>query len=141
MAKNDSKSKRVPSSEGTRLNITNKTRTPAPKLPFGELKTSALGENYELSLAIVGAAASRRLNAAYRGKDAAASVLAFPLTENSGEVVICPEAIRRKAKMLETSYRSAFALHFIHSLFHLKGYEHGDRMDRAEARLRKKFGL
>jgi len=58
-------------------------------------------------------------------------VLSFPLSKNSGEILICKSA----AKPYTVDYL------FIHGVCHLKGYKHGATMESIESRLLKKFGF
>ena len=90
-----------------------------------------LGKTYELSVAIVGAAESRRVTLAAKKKDKASNVLSFPLSKNSGEIVLCP-AVRGE---FTVGYL------FIHGLAHLKGYKHSATMERIERRYLKKWGI
>ncbi len=100
-----------------------------------------LGPQYTLSFAIVGVRASRRLNRTYRNKDAPTDVLSFSLEKNVGEIVINPDIARRKAKAFGRSYENYIGFIFIHGLYHLKGYDHGDAMERAEAKTRAVFNI
>ena len=100
-------------------------------LPFQKIKEDMLGKKYELSVAIVGAAESRRVTLKAKKKDKASNVLSVPLSPNSGEIVLCPAA------------RGEFTVGylFIHGLCHLKGYKHSATMERIERRYLKKWGL
>ncbi|MFZ2048783.1 MAG: rRNA maturation RNAse YbeY [Minisyncoccia bacterium] len=100
-------------------------------MPFESIKNAVLGKDYELSLVFCGSRLSRRLNKTYRGKDKQTNVLSFPLSENSGEIFI------------NLSHLNGFSVGnlFIHGLFHLKGFDHGDTMEQAESILRKKFKI
>lgn len=123
------------------LSIRNETKGKLPRLPFHMMKDAVLGKRYELSLAFVRSATSRTLNRSYRGKDAPANVLAFPLTKNEGEIFIDPKKARADAPLFDRTYRKFIALLFIHALLHLKGFEHGSKMNRKEAYFLKKFRL
>ena len=105
------------------------------------MKDAVLGEDYDLSLAFVGDAESRKLNIAHRGKDYVPNVLSFELDEKSGEIFINPLEAKRQAPDFERNTSNFIAFLYIHALCHLKGMDHGSRMDRTEAAFRKKFGI
>ena len=78
-----------------------------------------------LSIAIVGSRRSRQLNLQYRGKDRAANVLSFPESEfGLGEVVICPEQVKKDAKEYGMIFERALAWMLIHGILHLLDYDH-----------------
>lgn len=108
-----------------------------PSIPFGRIKEAVLGESYELSLNFIGKAKSRKLNRTYRGKDKATNVLSFPLSKNSGEIFIDLDTATKEAPSFEMSYKKFVGYLFIHGLLHLKGLDHGQKMERLE----KKFLL
>lgn len=111
------------------LSVGNLTKLPTPKEDFGAIAEKVLGREYDLSLVFVGNTRMHRLNKSYRNKDYATNVLSFPLSKNSGEIVINLRGLRGFSP-----------LHlFIHSLLHLKGYEHGSRMESVEHKLCKTF--
>lgn len=89
------------------------------------IKNKVLGKNYDLSVFFLPGDQMSRLNKIYRKKDYAANVLSFPLEKNSGEI------------LLNKIYRGKnYADYlFIHSLLHLKGLKHGQKMDRAEIKI------
>ena len=78
-----------------------------------------------LSIAIVGSRRSRQLNLQYRGKDKPANVLSFPESEfGLGEVVICPEQVKKDAKEYGMIFERALAWMLIHGILHLLDYDH-----------------
>jgi probable rRNA maturation factor len=100
-----------------------------------------LGKDYELSLVFVGAAFSRKLNRILRGKDRPTNVLSFNLSKTSGEVFMDLGKIEKELKKFGMPMNKLCAYLFIHALLHLKGMEHGARMERAETKFLKKFGF
>ena len=124
-----------------RFSITNKTKSAEPSVPFLKIKNEALGENYSLSVVFVGNAASKKLNFSYRGKNNPTNILSFPLDKNNGEIFIALNVAKKEAKLFERKFDNFVAFLFIHGLMHLKGMEHGSTMERAEEKLRKKFGI
>jgi rRNA maturation RNase YbeY len=88
-------------------------------------------EQAELSLALVGDAEIRKLNAQYRGKDYATDVLSFPADDEFsapvhllGDVVISLDKTRAQAKERGRSVNEELAILLIHGIVHLLGYDH-----------------
>lgn len=113
------------------IQIRNTTRGSIPRVPFERIASSILGR-YELSLVITGDALARRLNANYRKKTYAPNVLSFPYGKNEGEIILNIRKAAREARGLRIPERERVAYLFIHACLHLKGLDHGARMDRLE---------
>ena len=80
---------------------------------------------------IVGAAASRRLNAGYRGKDKPTNVLSFPaapvereLGGSLGDLVICAPVVAAEAREQRKARPEHWAHMVVHGMLHLHGYDH-----------------
>lgn len=116
-------------------------RTPGalPRLPFASLKDAVLGKAYALELSFVDTGESRRLNQRYRAINSPANVLSFPLSRESGQIVICPATARRQAPRYLLSPRAFIAYLFIHGMLHLKGLRHGSKMESEERRWLERF--
>lgn len=112
-----------------RFSIVNRTRKQVPRIPFEQIKEKVLGNRYELSLVFCGDHLMRKLNRTYRDKDRTTNVLSFHLSNYSGEIFINP------------SRSAPFGVGklFIHGLLHLKGMQHGAKMERAEDNLSRIF--
>ncbi|MEO8637721.1 MAG: rRNA maturation RNase YbeY [Candidatus Taylorbacteria bacterium] len=123
------------------FSITNTTKGKLPGLPFSGMKNSVLGKSYLLSLVIVGDSRSRKLNLRYRRKNKPANVLAFPLSEQEGEIFLNLARAKREAKLFERNEKNFAGFLFIHALTHLKGFTHSSRMESEEVVVRKKFGI
>lgn len=123
------------------FSITNTTKGKLPSLPFVSMKEAILGQRYDLSLAIIGDVKARQLNKKYRSKKYTPNILSFPLSKNSGEMFINLNTAKKQAPDFERTYKNYIAFLFIHGLVHLKGFTHGGRMERVEAKFRKKFGI
>lgn len=119
--------------------ITMKTRAAMPRVSLPVVKNAVLGPSYRLSLAFLPPANMAALNRTYRGKDRPTDVLAFPLSDREGEIVICLSEARRQARLFGRTYRDFIVFLFIHACVHLKGYDHGAKMEKAEERIRRKF--
>jgi len=113
------------------FSIFNKTHKTTPRIPFEKIKDKVLGKKYELSLVFCGDKLSQKLNRTYRQKNYPTNILSFPVSKNSGEIFI---------NLSRTKGFSVPHL-FIHGLLHLKGMQHGDRMETREKALLKAFGL
>lgn len=94
-----------------------------------KLKNQVLGKKYDLSFSYAESDEMLRLNKIYRKKDYSANVLSFPLSENEGEILI-NKIYRRK------DYADYL---FIHSILHLSGLKHGQKMDEKEVETMKEL--
>ena len=111
------------------------------------------GRGGELSVLLVGPARSRSLNRRYRGRDRSTNVLSFPATGRPagqrhalGDLVICPQLLRREARSQGKAVRAHWMHLVIHGTLHLIGYDHqrpaeAQRMERREARLLRSLGV
>lgn len=109
------------------------------KKKIEKIQKSILGNNYELSIVIVGDKKSQNLNKKFRNKDYPTNVLSFPYDKNSGEIFFNIKKAKTEAKDFEMSTINFLYYLLIHSMLHLKGLEHGDKMDTEEEKLLKKF--
>jgi probable rRNA maturation factor len=119
--------------------------------------SSALGaraSGRELSVAVVGAAESRRLNARYRGRDSATNVLSFPAPApvraahpaSLGDLVICAQVLRSEARVQAKPLSAHWAHLVVHGALHLIGYDHerdadARRMERREVAVLRRLGF
>jgi probable rRNA maturation factor len=109
--------------------------------------------NAQISVLLVGAARSRSLNRRYRGRDYATNVLSFapPAIPAGGprllgDLVICPQVLRREARAQHKSERAHWMHLFVHGLLHLLGYDHqrataARRMEQREVRTLRRLGV
>jgi probable rRNA maturation factor len=88
-------------------------------------------KDVELSLALIGNAEMRRLNARYRSKDYPTDVLSFPVegpvgaaAPLLGDVIISVEKAAQQAKERRHSLEREMELLLIHGIVHLLGYDH-----------------
>ncbi len=121
------------------LELTNETKGKLPSLPFLDMKDAILGKKYELSIAYVGLAKAKRLNTEHRQKDYATDILSFPYSKTSGEIILCPKIIAKKAAEFDMTEKKYNVFIVIHGMLHLKGYAHGSRMERAEKTFLRRF--
>jgi probable rRNA maturation factor len=103
-----------------------------------KLKTAALRilqlveqDESELSVALIGNAEMRKLNARFRNKDYPTDVLSFPVEEGLpgpvrllGDVIISVDKARQQAKERGRSLGEEIIALLIHGILHLLGYDH-----------------
>lgn len=118
-----------------------KQKPPIPRDLLLRMKDAVLGPRYDLSVAFVSPREMRRLNATYRGVDAPTDILSFPLSNESGEVLLCMREVTRRASQFQRTPQIYLRFLVIHGLLHLKGCAHGSRMEEQEIKFRKKFGI
>ncbi|MBI5139943.1 MAG: rRNA maturation RNase YbeY [Candidatus Vogelbacteria bacterium] len=121
------------------LHIKKRTKSALPEIPFEKIKNFVLGQGYELSLVFVGDKVSKQLNDKFRRKNRPTNILSFPYSETDGEIFIDPNVVKRELKFERTTLRSYLTYIFIHGLCHLKGFDHGSKMDVEEEKVKKKF--
>lgn len=67
---------------------------------------------------------SRVLNRDYRGRSKETNVLSFRYGSEYGEIIICPEVIRREARAAGRDTRFQTARMVLHAMVHLSGIHH-----------------
>ncbi len=120
--------------------ITHTTKT-FPKLPYEVMKDDILGKSYELTLVFIGERRARMLNLTHRKKSYVPNVLSFPLLPTAGEIYIAPKVAEKEAHKFDMTPTGYIGFLFIHGLLHLKGYPHGDTMEKAEKKFVYKYAL
>jgi probable rRNA maturation factor len=123
------------------LEIVNKTKSELGRSLLNDIKNKVLGEDYELSLALVPASEIADHNKERRGVDSPTDVLSFSLSEKSGEIIISPEVAREKAPDFGMDAEKYLPYLFIHACLHLRGLDHGSIMESEESKFGKFFGL
>jgi probable rRNA maturation factor len=111
-----------------------------------------------LTIRIVGAAESRRLNRTWRGKDKPTNVLSFPgeplvahgtpdasESPELGDLAICAPVVAREAREQGKAAQAHWAHMVVHGVLHLLGYDHENDRDAAvmetrEAQILAQFG-
>lgn len=121
------------------LHLTNTTRQKV-SLPFERLKDEILGAKYELSVSLIGEKRARAVNRRSRQKEYAPNVLSFPLGRGAGEIYLSPQVARREAPDFGHSFPRHLTFLYIHGLLHLKGYDHGTKMEALEKKYLRKYG-
>ncbi|MFT5180114.1 MAG: putative rRNA maturation factor [Candidatus Paceibacteria bacterium] len=106
---------------------------------FTNITDAVLGEKYDASLVFVGDTRSQSLNKKYRNKSYIPNVLSFPLDKENGEIFINLKQAEKESKEHGVPYKKYVGLLFIHGCLHLKGLDHGKKMDGLEDKYLKKF--
>ena len=98
---------------------------------FSIMKNDILGKDYSLSIACVDEKTSRKINKKYRKKNEPTDILSFAISEKMGEIFICKEIARKK--------KNSVPFLVIHGSLHLKGFEHGVKMEAYEQKLNSRY--
>ncbi len=120
--------------------ITNTTtvRIPAKKIlqwiKFFEKKMAKTRGPQTLTLVFVTSQRIRSLNKKFRGKDKPTDVLSFAGTYRGhlGDLVLCPQVIKKQAKEHSLTFNQELAYMILHGILHLLGYEHEDSAKKAK---------
>jgi probable rRNA maturation factor len=99
-----------------------------------------------LTIRIVGAAESRRLNRTWRGKDKPTNVLSFASDHELGDLAICAPVVAREAREQGKLPAAHWAHMVVHGVLHLLGYDHENdrdaaRMEAREAKILAQLGM
>ena len=116
-------------------------RGPVPRVSFEKIAKEILWSNYSLSLVLCGDTLGRRLNTEYRKKTYKPNVLSFPISKNEGEIFVNVRKAEREAHTEGISTTQRIAFLFIHACLHLKGLDHGNKMDALEQKHLKNAGF
>ncbi len=103
-----------------------------PSVPFLAVKKMILGAKYDLSISFVGPKTAQKLNIEHRQKEYTPNTLSFSLSKDSGEIVLCMDAIKKEYKKFNMNLLTYITFLIIHSSLHLIGYEHGCTMEDKE---------
>ncbi|WP_415063409.1 rRNA maturation RNase YbeY [Bdellovibrio sp.] len=80
----------------------------------------------EFTLVFLDKKPAQKINKEFRGKDYATDVLSFDSMDPSsfGELVLCPEVLKRQAQEHKLSYQVELGYMVLHGTLHLLGYDH-----------------
>lgn len=105
-------------------------------------------KEFALSVVLVGQKIIKQLNKKYLGKNQTTDILAFPETEfsklrisESGEIVICPQVVKKNAKKFNSTFEKELNLVLIHGILHLFGYDHRKNKEAGKMREKEKYYL
>ena len=116
-----------------------KSSLPQRELFFVKIKEEILKKDYDLSFVLVGDKKSKELNLKYRNGNYIPNVLSFPIDKNTGEIFINPNQAKKECAKFDMTYKNFLVYLFIHGCLHLKGLDHGKKMDVLEAKYLKAF--
>ena len=79
-----------------------------------------------LAIVFLNAREIKKLNLKYRRKNCPTDVLSFGSKEQDylGEVIICPEEVRKNVRKNKVVFKEEMARVLIHGILHLLGYDH-----------------
>lgn len=120
------------------IEVNNLTSVPVDKRFFKKIAREILKNekrgDLDLSIALVSINKIKELNKKYRGKDRLTDVLAFSKIDfknkkvknkkNLGEIIICPQEIKKNAARFKIGLKEEMANCLIHGILHLLGYDH-----------------
>ena len=121
------------------LSVINTTKSKLPSLPFLDIKNDILGKKFDLSIVFIDEKKSQKFNYQYRKKNKPTNILSFPLSQTSGEILICPKIVRTQLEDFDRNFGEMLAFLVIHGCLHLKGFEHSAKMERRENFYDKKY--
>ena len=103
-------------------------------------------DSAELTIRVIGAAESRRLNRTWRGKDKPTNVLSFSSDHELGDLAICAPVVAREAREQGKQPAAHWAHMVVHGVLHLLGYDHENdrdavRMETREAKILAQLGM
>ena len=123
----------------SKVSVLNNTKCKLPGLPFDLIKNDILGKNYFLSLAFINKNQSKKINNTYRKKNKHTNILSFPFSKKEGEILICPDVVKTEIKKFDKNFRELLVFLFIHGCLHLKGLDHGEKMEKLEEKYFSKY--
>ncbi len=106
---------------------------------FEIIKNQILGTKYDLSVVFVGKKFIESKNFKYRKVKKPTDILSFKITEKSGEIFICPYIAKIKSPKFFMKFEEYTLFLLIHGMLHLKGFEHGKKMEILENKYFLKF--
>ena len=114
------------------------------------LESEGIDAPCDISVSFVDLEEIHTLNRDYRAVDRPTDVLSFPMYERGeipdssqlfegetlelGDVVICKDKAKEQAEEFGHSYERELIYLFVHSVFHLLGYDHEEDEDKKEMR-------
>jgi probable rRNA maturation factor len=135
----------------------------APKARNKKEQLARGDEELALTIRVVGAAESRRLNRTWRNKDKPTNVLSFPAApvapgatgepprfptkdfSELGDLAICAPVVAREAREQGKTLQAHWAHMVVHGVLHLLGYDHendcdAEVMEARETKILAQFG-
>ncbi len=123
------------------VDIRKTIRGSLPRIPFEKIAREALPADYELSVVVCGDTLAQRMNREYRKKTYMPNVLSFPISNREGEIFLNVACAAREARRFRIPLADRLALLFLHGCLHLRGLDHGERMEKEERRILSALGF
>jgi rRNA maturation RNase YbeY len=115
------------------IRSTSKRALPIKAARVSDIAREILGARYDLSVVIVGRAKAKATNIATRAMSYTPNVLSFPISKTEGEIMLCRDLLAREARAFGLKTQAdAAAFLIVHGCLHLKGMEHGPKMEKIE---------
>jgi len=105
----------------------------------GEILKGEKKKKTELSVVFLSPGRIKKLNKEYRKKNRPTDVLSFLYNKKEGEIVICPEEVKKNAKRYNSTFKREMARVLIHGLLHLFGYNHEKSKKEAQSMEKKEL--
>ena len=106
---------------------------------FEKIKIHILKNKYSLSINFIDEKTAKKLNQKYRNKNYIPNILSFPISKSQGDIFICEKKAKQEYKDFDLNYTNFLILLIIHGCLHLKGFLHGEEMEKMEEKYLKKF--
>jgi probable rRNA maturation factor len=91
----------------------------------------------ELTLVFLDPGPAKKINQAFRRRNYATDILSFAGEgKNLGELIICPQVIKKQAKEHDLTFDQELAYMFLHGVLHLLGYDHEKSKSEAKKMLK-----
>jgi probable rRNA maturation factor len=146
---------RLPAAEGHAVDVAGVPLAGAQGVERAVLATLGLLEieSCRVAVAFVDESEGRRLNQAYRGREAATNVLSFPCDERDeeglrllGDIVVCNAVALREATHQGKTIAAHASHLLVHGTLHLLGYDHvevgqADQMESLEQDIMRQLGF
>ena len=81
-------------------------------------------EDFRLSVAFIENEEMRKINKQYLKKDYPTDVLSFLEESDFGEIVICPQEVKKNTEKIDGVFKKELCRVLIHGVLHLLGYDH-----------------
>ncbi len=125
------------------VTLFNTTKQPTPRVPYRALGTTLLTHKTSLHIIFIGDVYSRTLNRVYRKKDTPTNILTFSFDELAvgknaqkstlGEIFINLPLAKKEAHTQGVSLKWYVGFLIIHGILHIRGYKHGEKMEKLES--------
>ncbi len=113
------------------LNLINHSQVPMPRKWIETIdefvrQNLQLKKDQELTVVFLDPKPAKKINEQYRKKSYATDILSFEGASPAdlGELVICPQVLKKQAKEHDLSFKAELAYMLIHGVLHLLGYDH-----------------